>query len=179
MSIWVCSMARAQELARYHKPERIISLLGREEKFPDFEGYDEKRHLRLLMDDVSHDLNDRAIAPEEGHAQAIIDTARQWTGAAPLLIHCQAGVSRSSAAAVITLSTLNPTSDPEDIAFSLRCASMTARPNKRLIEKADRLLKHGGRLIEAVRGIEGSWEFHPEVSVMPYRLNASLEENSR
>ena len=63
-----------------------------------------------------------------------------WDRAAPLLIHCFAGVSRSTAAAFIAACALSPRRDEGEIARALRAASPTATPNARLVALADATL---------------------------------------
>lgn len=176
MTIWVCSLVRARELVTHHKPERIISLLSPDDRFPEFEGYDEDRHLRLEIDDVGYAVSSGRQGPNASHAMAIIDFARDWPKKAPMLIHCQAGVSRSAAAAFIVACALNPRAEPADIAADLRRQSLTARPNRILVEMADRLLNRRGRMLAALDAIEDSWDMIPELEVMPYRLNESYPD---
>jgi predicted protein tyrosine phosphatase len=90
-------------------------------------GIGEGRHLRLSMND--------------------------WDQQAPLLIHCWAGISRSTAAAFISLCALNPDADEHALARSLRRASPTAYPNRRLVALADTVLSRQGRMTEAVEHI--------------------------
>ena len=73
-----------------------------------------------------------------------------WDRAAPMLIHCWAGISRSTASAFITACVHNPSADEEEIALALRKASPTASPNRRLIAHADALLGRNGRMNDAV-----------------------------
>ena len=176
MSIWVCSLMRARALVEYHKPAGVISLLDPQERFPDFAGYDTNTHLRVTMDDVAHDDDERRVAPSTEHIQSIIDFASNWDQSAPLLVHCHAGVSRSSAAAFIISCALNPRSELADIAQIIRRNSLTARPNKRMVAIGDKLLKRRGRMSVALEAIEDSWQFHPEHDVMPYRLDANIPD---
>jgi predicted protein tyrosine phosphatase len=83
----------------------------------------------------------------------LIAFAGAWDRAEPLLIHCYAGVSRSTAAAFIAACALGPERDEGEIARALRAASPTATPNARLIALADAALDRGGRMIEAVAAI--------------------------
>ena len=57
-----------------------------------------------------------------------------------MLIHCFAGVSRSTAAAFIAACALAPNRDEATIARALRAASPTATPNARLVALADAAL---------------------------------------
>ena len=66
-----------------------------------------------------------------------------------VVIHCQAGISRSSAAAVIVYtSILGPGREEEAVRRVLEQRPI-ARPNRRMIAIADRLLERNGKLIEA------------------------------
>jgi predicted protein tyrosine phosphatase len=63
-----------------------------------------------------------------------------------LLVHCQSGISRSSAAAAIVLAVaLGPGRETEAIEY-VRGVHPAGRPNKRMLELADTLLGAEGRL---------------------------------
>jgi predicted protein tyrosine phosphatase len=70
-----------------------------------------------------------------------------------MVIHCWAGISRSTAAALISLCSLNPETSEELIALRLRAASPTAYPNRLMIRLADAALGRKGRLIDAVEAM--------------------------
>jgi len=66
-----------------------------------------------------------------------------------LLVHCQAGISRSSAAAMIVLaSTLGPGREGEAVEHVLR-THPHVKPNHRMLEIADTLMRAEGRLVQA------------------------------
>jgi predicted protein tyrosine phosphatase len=81
-----------------------------------------------------------------------------------VVIHCWAGISRSTAAAFIALCALNPAVPERLIAGQLREASPTAFPNRLMIRLGDAALDRAGRMVEAVesigRGLVAS-EAHP------------------
>ena len=110
------------------------------------------RHLFLAMSDIVLAM-DGEILPAETHVATIVAFARDWDREAPLLIHCYAGVSRSTAAAFIAACALDPTRDEIEIARAIRRRSPTATPNKLMVEIADRLLRRDGRMIAAVKAI--------------------------
>jgi predicted protein tyrosine phosphatase len=112
---------------------------------PDF-------HVRLHVDDISQPMPGYT-APSEEHVAKLIDFALAWGGRGPLVIHCWAGISRSTAAALVALCALNPEAPERLIAARLRAASPTAYPNRLLIRLADTALGRGGRLIGAVEAI--------------------------
>ena len=70
-----------------------------------------------------------------------------------MVVHCFAGISRSTAAAFITLCVARPKRDERDIARRLRQASRFATPNARIIAIADTMLGRNGRMIEAIAEI--------------------------
>jgi predicted protein tyrosine phosphatase len=69
-----------------------------------------------------------------------------------VLVHCQAGISRSSAAAVIILAAgLGPGREAEAVEH-VRRAHPHIRPNLRMLELADVLMGAEGRLVRATAG---------------------------
>ena len=58
------------------------------------------------------------MLPCEEHVADLVQFALDWDRKAPLLIHCWAGISRSTAAAFITLCALNPQADEFGLAES-------------------------------------------------------------
>jgi predicted protein tyrosine phosphatase len=111
-----------------------------------------ERHLRLSMNDIS-EPRDGLVVPCEDHVAELIQFTRDWDQKAPLLIHCWAGISRSTAAAFISLCALNPETDEGSLAQALRLASPTATPNRRLVALADKVLARQGRMTAAVEKI--------------------------
>jgi predicted protein tyrosine phosphatase len=109
-------------------------------------------HVRLHVDDISQPIAGY-VAPDEGHVAKLIDFALAWGGRGPMVIHCYAGISRSTAAALISLSALNPDAPELLLARRLREASPTAYPNRLMIRLADSALGRNGRMIEAVESI--------------------------
>jgi predicted protein tyrosine phosphatase len=110
-------------------------------------GYDNvSRKLRLLVADVVTDLG----ATEEDISQIIRLAENLRSESGTVLIHCEAGVSRSTAAALIMYACwLGPGHEQEAMERVLAQRPI-AIPNRRMIELADRLLHRGGRLVEAV-----------------------------
>lgn len=152
MSIWICSLADAPQLARKLKPARIVSLLSPYDTFPTFEGIGRDRHLQVPIHDIVDDVGDWR-APDLSDAESVISFVEPWDRASPMLIHCWAGISRSTASAFITACVHNPDADEMDIAHAIRAASPTASPNARLVAHADELLGRKGRMNRAVASI--------------------------
>lgn len=158
MSIIVSSLSRVPHLARERRPSRLVSLLDPDSAFP--RGHGVAHHLELPMHDINEDYPGWN-APAQAQVAQLIDFVEQWDRAAgPILIHCYAGISRSSASAYITACIHNPHLDEMEIAWSLRRASRSAWPNARIVALADAHLGRGGRMIRGIAAIGPgrSWE---------------------
>jgi len=130
------------------------------------------RHLRLAMNDIC-EPREGLVLPCETHVADLVKFALDWDRRAPLLIHCWAGISRSTAAAFITLCALNPNVEELKVARALRRASPTAYPNRLLVALADEALSRDGRMMAAVEDIgRGKIVEEAEVFVLPARLAA-------
>src|SRR5262245_15032095 len=128
------------------------------------------RHVRLDLDDIPRPMPG-FVAPNAGHIADLIRFAHAWGGRGPVVIHCWAGISRSTAAAFISLCTLNPDVPEHLIAGLLRETSPTAYPNRLMIMLADMTLKRDGRMVDAVESI-GRGEIVGEAD--PFSLPADL-----
>ena len=93
-----------------------------------------------------------AITTEREHVESIIEFASGWDREAPMLVHCWAGVSRSTAAA-LTVATVHNPGKEKDLTQRLRDAAPHANPNMRIVRLADDLLGCGGRLVEGVNAM--------------------------
>jgi predicted protein tyrosine phosphatase len=115
-------------------------------------GIDVASHLVVAVSDIAAPEEGHILA-SESHVEMLLSFARRWDQAAPLLIHCFAGVSRSTAAAFISACALRPRRKEDDIAQEVRMRSPTATPNPRLVALADALLARNGRMIAAIERI--------------------------
>jgi predicted protein tyrosine phosphatase len=93
---------------------------------------------------------------------------RDWDRAAPMVVHCWAGISRSTAAAYIAACALGPERDEDEVADVLRSVAPSATPNARLVALADAALGRRGRMICAIDRIgRGADAFEGTPFVMP------------
>lgn len=146
--IYVCNILELEEHAEALRPERLVSIVAPEEQPPTPPGIAPEAHLRVACDDlVAPDPLE--IAPDHRHVKQLIGFAREWTPTRPILIHCQAGISRSTAAALVTYAVHFPDS-VHRAAVHLRRSASYARPNPLIIALGDELLALEGRLIAAV-----------------------------
>jgi len=129
-------------------------------------------HLRLSMNDIDQP-RDGLVPPNRKHVGDLIDFVVSWDRSGPMLIHCWAGISRSTAAAYIALCTFNPGISEQAIAKKLRAASPKATPNRRLVSIADEILERDGRMTTAVDAIgRGEMAFEGSVFSLPAQLPA-------
>ena len=98
-----------------------------------------ERHLHLAVSDIVEPIEGHVL-PDATHLDELLGFVRAWDRAEPMLIHCFAGVSRSTAAAYIAACALAPERDEFAIARALRAASPTASPNTHLVALADNAL---------------------------------------
>lgn len=147
--IYVCPLSQLRRAAEVLRPSHVITLLDPDHAVETPEGIDPERHLRLGMHDVPVPRVD-ATAPGEKDVARIIDFVAGWDRRQPMLIHCWAGVSRSTAAAFITLCIFNESGRELALARHLRARAPHAQPNRLIVQHADRMLKREGRMIRAV-----------------------------
>ncbi len=150
--IHVCSLARLHETVEDTGARHVVSLLGDEAKIERPTAIVAENHLWLRLHDISDPL-DGYIIPDEEHIADLLKFVRRWDRRAPLVVHCCAGISRSTASAFASVCALNPDRDEASIAHALRRASPTATPNIRIVSLADRLLGRKGRMIAAIETI--------------------------
>lgn len=157
MTIYVCPLSRAPQLAREKSVSHVVSLLDPDMPFPTI-GEVGERHLCIEVHDI--ELEMAGFDPLcDVRIKRLLDFVGGWDRAQPILIHCYAGISRSTATAFITACVQNPQADEEAIALALRAASPSASPNRRFIAMADAELGRSGRMSRAIEriGRGGSW----------------------
>jgi predicted protein tyrosine phosphatase len=164
--IHVCSLARLNDTVASTGARHVVSLLGREDNLQRPPTIARENHLWLQLHDISGPL-DGYVAPELDHVEQLITFIRRWPRDTALVMHCYAGVSRSTAAAFVSVCALEPQRDEHAVALALRRASPTATPNPRIVALADAILGRNGRMIAAVAAI-GPGMLAPEA--LPFRL---------
>jgi len=148
----ICSLARIAETARRHSPSHMLTVISGNPAIDRPAAILADNHLWLDMNDIGVDTPG-LITPGEAHVRQIIDFAQRWDRASPLLIHCFAGVSRSTASAYAIALALDPDRDEAELARELRLRSPTATPNPKIVAIADDLLGRGGRMVDAIGAI--------------------------
>jgi predicted protein tyrosine phosphatase len=165
--LYVCPLSGLSGVAAGLDRFDLLTLLS-----PSHEGENHRvlgcdRHLELSFHDIT-EAKPGLVAPDRAIIQAILDFARAARDR-KLLIHCWAGISRSSAAAFVIACDRNPGFELE-IAEELRRRAPSITPNHLMVSLADDLLGRNGRMTEAIDGIgRGADAFEGE----PYQLPLS------
>jgi predicted protein tyrosine phosphatase len=150
--IFVCPLSKVDETVSRSAAKRLVSLLTAGTEIIRPAAIVPENHLLLSMNDIA-EAQDGMTLPGEAHVRQLLDFATAWDRARPLVIHCFAGISRSTASAYIVASALAPQRDEVELAKELRWLSPSATPNPRLIAVADALLGREGRMIAAIKAI--------------------------
>ena len=150
--IHVCSLARLYDTVDETGARHIVTLLRLTDRVTRPSHIAPENHLVLNVDDISMPIEGYTL-PGEEHISRLIDFVGNWDRQAPMVVHCFAGISRSTAGAFVAACALNPARDEREIAWAIRRASRTAQPNARIVSIADRLLKREGRMVQAVETI--------------------------
>lgn len=139
--------------------DHVLSLIS-----PDADAPTVARPQTLLRFNDISEPREGLLAP----SALIIETILRLVGTPTLLIHCFAGVSRSTAAAYI-LACANG-GDEQVLAARLRALCPEATPNPLMVALADTILDRDGAMTRAIAGIgRGADAF--EGAVFDWRLD--------
>jgi len=150
--IHVCSLAALHETVRLTGASHVLTVMGKVEQVQRPDSVLPANHLKVAMDDIIEPM-DGFVTPSEAHIAQVLDFVRGWDRGAPLVIHCYAGVSRSTASAFAAACALNPQRDEMTIARQIRNASPIASPNRLIVSLADKALGRDGRMLRALDDI--------------------------
>jgi predicted protein tyrosine phosphatase len=150
--IHVCSLARLHDIVRETGARHVVTLIKDVSLVHRPATITAENHLLLDMDDINDHI-EGYVVPAEEHVGELLRFVRAWDRANPLVVHCYAGISRSTAGAFVTACALNPRRDELSIARALRAASHTATPNLRIVRLADQMLGRDGRMVRAIDAI--------------------------
>jgi predicted protein tyrosine phosphatase len=117
-----------------------------------FGAFDPHRRLELRFHDVI-EADPGCVAPERLDVEQLLTFARDLTKARDthLLVHCHAGVSRSTAAATLILAQTRPDRPAEEVLQAVVRQRPRAWPNLRILELGDALLERRGEIVDAAR----------------------------
>jgi predicted protein tyrosine phosphatase len=147
--IHVCSLAALSETVKATGASHILTVMANVDQVQRPKSVLEANHLKVAMDDITEQI-DGFIAPSDSHIERVLNFVRGWDRNAPLVVHCYAGISRSTASAFAAVCALNPHRDEISIARQIRAASPIASPNRLIVGLADKALGRDGRMLRAL-----------------------------
>jgi predicted protein tyrosine phosphatase len=147
-----------QELCSYQDAAvtHVLSILDPLYPEPaDFAAYGWHERLTLRFDDII-EPTPGMVLPQLEHIEELLQFGQGLAAADDdplrhLLIHCHAGISRSTASMAALLAEARPQADEDAIFAHIREIRPQAWPNSRMVAMADDLLGRGGRLLAALR----------------------------
>ena len=150
--IHVCSLAALPETVRLTGASHVLTVMANVDQVLRPASVLPANHMKIAFDDITEPM-DGFVAPSAEHVERVLSFVRDWDRSAPLVIHCYAGVSRSTASAFAAACALNPHRDEMVIARQIRSASPIANPNRLLVSLADKALGRDGRMLRALDDI--------------------------
>jgi predicted protein tyrosine phosphatase len=139
MDLICCPRTSVAEVCRDHLPSHVLTFASPGTPQPSLPAG--PAHLHLAFNDIA-EPRAGLVAPAEAHARDILAFGRSWDGARPLLVSCEAGISRSTAAL-----------------FIIAC-------ERRPVSLADRILGRQDRMILATAAIGRGADYVPYRSVL-------------
>jgi predicted protein tyrosine phosphatase len=156
----------------------VLSILDPGSPDPDaFTGYDLHRRTVLRFHDAIEPLPG-LLLPTREDVEAVLSFGSMLATAAPgqaghLLVHCHAGISRSTAAMAMLMAQASPREDEDSIMQRVLTIRSKAWPNSRMVDFADDLLGRGGRLLRAAGRV-----YRRQLTALPH-LAQFMRENGR
>ncbi len=147
--IHVCSLAALPGTVKAVGASHVLTVMANVAQVQRPESVLPANHLKVQMDDITEQM-DGFVAPSYQHIEQVLNFVRGWDRGAPLVIHCYAGISRSTASAFAAACMLNPQRDEIAIARQIRAASPIASPNRLIVGLADKALGREGRMLRAL-----------------------------
>lgn len=164
----ICPLAQIESIGLKYQPAAMLTILSAPETVPRPASLAAGGYLQLNFHDISMMLP-RMRPAQAAQIEQLLAFGRQWhsgawedeTAAAqtekreprPLLIHCQMGISRSTAAAYSLACALRPDMSERAWAEILREKAPEATPNPHIIALADKALRRETRMISAIAAI--------------------------
>ena len=153
LEIAVCGMEELPRVAPDFGPTHAVTLLDPSNARPPIAGLDDERHLFLGVHDIAAPRPDQEH-PQDHHVAALLAFGERLRPAVEsaevrVLIHCWAGVSRSTAAAYTLACQLTEMTE-RDALLSIQSLRGQMWPNELIVALADDALGRRGRMRRAL-----------------------------
>ncbi|MDX9998166.1 MAG: protein-tyrosine phosphatase family protein [Phenylobacterium sp.] len=149
MVLIVCGLAPLTRVIEARRPSHVITLLDPATLIETPAGIAPDRHLKVGVNDICEPI-EGMVPPDETTIAQVLEFGRTWDERAPMVVHCWAGISRSTATAFALACERSPEVSELEIARVMRRAAPHAYPNRRIVALADDLLGRRGRMVDAV-----------------------------
>lgn len=150
--IHVCSLDRLHATVRETGARDVLTVIKNIDQVITPQGVEETRHLKLDFSDIWQPTAGEVMANAD-HVERILGFIHRWDRISPLVVHCYAGVSRSTASAFIAACALRPDTSETEWASRIRLVSPTATPNIHIVRLGDAILGRDGRMVKAIERI--------------------------
>ena len=153
----------------------VLSILDPAHPAPEVFGtYGEHEKLELRFDDVI-DPAPGVVLPQPEDVRRILafGLGLQVEPGAHLLVHCHAGISRSTAAMTLILAQALPGQPAGAVLAMVYAIREKAWPNLRILELGDAMLNRGGTLVMAAHAL-----YRRQIEARPH-IAELMEQNGR
>lgn len=158
--IVVCALADVTDITTNNNASALVSVLQ-----PDLVPQTPAKiqacnHYKMAIDDIEAPFDGLSHARVQ-QIEELCEFAIDWHAGerandpahGDMIVHCYAGISRSTAAAFVILCALNPTVSETTIARYLRQNAPSANPNRLIVSLGDRVLRRNGQMSKALQSI--------------------------
>lgn len=167
--VHVCPLSQVAATVAASSASHLVSVINDDTPVVRPSTIARENHLFIGINDIV-EPTEGLVTPGETHVRELIEFVEKWDHERPMVVHCYAGISRSTAAAFVALCTARPERDERELALRLREASPWAYPNPLIVAHGDELLGRNGRMIEAVNAIgRGELAFENSPFAVPLR----------
>ncbi len=157
MTIIICGLSEVPGVIAARRPSHLVTLLDPASMIDTPVGMAADRHLKIGVNDIA-EPTEGLVLPTEQVVRDLLAFGATWDESAPMIVHCWAGISRSTASAFILACERNPEADERAIALTMRQAARHASPNRRIVALADDMLGRRGRMVDAVEAM-GDYDY--------------------
>ena len=161
MRLLVAPARWVSSLLTEHRVDWVVSLIS-----PDAPGLSPPADVVFRFNDIDGP-RPGLVPPTREDVEAILALAK--LPLSTLLLHCHAGISRSTAAAYALACQKAGPGQEEGLAKFLRGASPEATPNRLMVALADELLERDGAMVQAIAALGRGIDAY-EGSVFDWRL---------
>ncbi len=151
-TLHVCSLSRLHDTVVRVGASHVATLINAGTPVTRPPSIRPENHLFLGFNDIVEPM-EGMLPVTSAQIARFLDFVATWDRARPMVVHCWAGISRSTAGGYVAACALLPGIDEAAIARELRARAPSATPNGRVVAMADELLGRDGRMVAAIRSI--------------------------